>query len=425
MSGQLFARALEGASQRPGIASCGEPAPASVTLSSDHHLRRPYRSRCAGPRETPYPWEKWSADIQRERSTSAAYHEAVEYWHQDLSKTFEECLKVCLESRGLGCGGVEEGNCAKAAKSLDQRPGTASREEHKSAHMLPNPPQMPPPIELRIQQILRQHTSRPGSASPRHRSVIGQAPSPDELACQMQAADGGPCDGPSSASSWEHDWKSGACLWHTDERGEERQCEQEDNHHGWRWTTAWSSGWSDEPGSASSWEHNSKSQVGAWHADERQEERQRKQKGNRRSVGPPDGPGSASPVRQDSESMPCADRSGDRKACLQESMRKWAEQASMREDKALDIARKSKAKRQRAGGDSHRAWLDRKYLKRTLKRLRQQSSSTAPAPGTASARAASEQASRLSQTRASNIHPGSARIESKGAASARSFNKDV
>ena len=123
--------------------------------------------------------------------------------------------------------------------------------------------------------------------------------------------------------------------------------------------------------------------------------------------------------------MPCADRIGDRKACLQESMRKWAEQASMREDKALDIATKSKAKRQREGGDSHRAWLDQKYLKRTLKRSRQQSSSTAPAPGTASARAASEQASRLSQTRASNIHPGSARIESKGAASARSFNKDV
>ena len=51
--------------------------------------------------------------------------------------------------------------------------------------------------------------------------------------------------------------------------------------------------------------------------------------------------------------------------------------------------------------------------------------SAAPAPGTASARAASEQASRLSQTRASNTHPGSARLESKGAASARSFNKDV
>ena len=141
--------------------------------------------------------------------------------------------------------------------------------------------------------------------------------------------------------------------------------------------------------------------------------------------GPFDGPGSASSQGHDSESKVCPDRSDDRKASLQESMRKWAEQASMREDKALDIARKSKAKRQREGGDTHRAWLDQKYLKRTLKRLRQPSSSTAPAPGTASARAASEQPSRLCQTRASNTHPGSARLESKGAASARSFNKDV
>ena len=62
----------------------------------------------------------------------------------------------------------------------------------------------------------------------------------------------------------------------------------------------------------------------------------------------------------DCESKGCFDRSDDRKASLQEAMRKWAEQASMREDKAVDIARKSKAKRQREGGDAHRAWLDRK-----------------------------------------------------------------
>ena len=235
---------------------------------------------------------------------------------------------------------------------MDQRPGTASREEHKSAHMPPSPPQMPPPIALRIEKVLRQHTSRARSACPRQSSAIGQTP------C---------LDGP------------------------------------------------DEPGIASSWKHNSKSEVGVWHADEGQEERQRDS----------DGLGSAIAGGHDSESTVCPDRSGDRKACLQESMRKWAEQASMREDKALDIARKSKAKRQREGGDTHRAWLDQKYLKRTLKRLSQQSSSTASAPGTASARAASEQASRLSQTRASNTHPGSARLESKGAASARSFNKDV
>ena len=182
----------------------------------------------------------------------------------------------------------------------------------------------------------------------------------------------------------------------------------------------------DGPGSASSPKHDSESEIRAWDADERQEERQSEQKDNRHwASGPFDGPGSASSQGHDSESKVRPDPSGDRKASLQESMRKWAEQASMREDKALDIARKSKAKRQREGGDTHRAWLDQKYLKRTLKRLRQQSSSTAPAPGTASARAASEQPSTLCQTRASNTHPGSARLESKGAASARSFNKDV
>ena len=117
-------------------------------------------------------------------------------------------------------------------------------------------------------------------------------------------------------------------------------------------------------GTANSWKHNSKSEVGAWHADEGQEERQREQKGNshwqtdgqlaegcrwsRASTSdwasdPFDGPGSASSQGHDSESKVCPDRSDDRKASLQEAMRKWAEQASMREDKALDIARKSKS----------------------------------------------------------------------------------
>ena len=54
---------------------------------------------------------------------------------------------------------------------------------------------------------------------------------------------------------------------------------------------------------------------------------------------------------------------------LRDAMEKWAEQASMRENKALDIARKSKANQQREARDTHREWLDRKYLKRTLKRL--------------------------------------------------------
>ena len=54
---------------------------------------------------------------------------------------------------------------------------------------------------------------------------------------------------------------------------------------------------------------------------------------------------------------------------LRDAMERWAEQASIRENKALDIARKSKANQQRAARDTHREWLDRKYLKRTLKRL--------------------------------------------------------
>ena len=408
-----------GSRNAPGTASAPQiPLPAaSVTLSSDHHLRRPYRSRCAGPRETPYPWEKWSADIQRQRSTSAAYHEAVEYWHQDLSKTFEECFKVCLDSRGLGCGWVEEGNCAKGAKSLDQRPGTASREEHKSAHMLPSPPQMPPPIELRIEKVLRQHTSRARSACPRQSSAIGQAPSLD-----------GP-DEPGIASSWKHNSKPEVGVWHADEGQEERQREQKRNRHlqtdgqvaeGWRWSSAWTGAWAsspnDLPGSASSWDRDWKSGVCAWHTHEGREGRQREPEDNHHgwrwqtdgqvaeggrwsrastsdwASDPFDGPGSASSGGHDCESKVCFDRSDDRKASLQDAMRKWAEQASMREDKAVDIARKSKAKRQRESGDAHRAWLDRKYLKRALKRLRQPSSSTALAPGTASARAKAKKA---------------------------------
>ena len=54
---------------------------------------------------------------------------------------------------------------------------------------------------------------------------------------------------------------------------------------------------------------------------------------------------------------------------LRDAMEKWAEQASIRENKALDIARKSKANQQREARDTHREWLDRKYLKRTLKRV--------------------------------------------------------
>ena len=335
-----------------------------------------------------------------------------------------------------------------------EEPGSASsvahaRSSNDISHMLPSPPEIPPPIELRIENALRQTKTRPDSAGRRRSLVIGQAPSFDDeqgitnswkhnsmpgpaslgkradeeheerlrahegwrwssaraAAWASNSTDGpgsasswnrdwksgvgiwhaheeregrqreqevaegwhwssawaaawasSPTDGPGSASSWDRDWKSGGCVRHTYEGRETRQREQENNHHGWRWTADSSSGWHDEPGAASSWQHGSKSEVDAWHADEGQSF---------------EGPGSAS--------------SDDRKASLQEAMRKWAEQASLREDKALDIARKSKAKRQREGGDAHRAWLDKKYLKRVLKRLEKQSSSSALAPGSASA----------------------------------------
>ena len=54
---------------------------------------------------------------------------------------------------------------------------------------------------------------------------------------------------------------------------------------------------------------------------------------------------------------------------LRDAMEKWAEQASIRENKVLDIVRKANANQQREARDTHREWLDRKYLKRTLKRL--------------------------------------------------------
>ena len=327
---------------------------------------------------------RWHQQQQQQQDPDATDHSMHEFLAADDAHGVEDADEGGVLYRPASAHRPASGsldtmaNPARPGAGSANAPGTASARdlEQYTTHMLPSRPQMPPPIELRIEKILRQHTSQADSACRRHSSVIGLAPSLDEL------------DEPGSASSPRHD--------------------------------------SESKGTANSWQHDSKSEIRAWDVDERQEERQSEQKDNRHwASGPFDGPGSTSSQGQDSESKVCSDGSDDRKASLQESMRKWAEQASMREDKALDIARKSKAKRQREGGDTHRAWLDQKYLKRTLKRLRQQSSSTAPAPGTASARAASEQPSTLCQTRASNTHPGSARLESKGAASARSFNKDV
>ena len=159
-------------------------------------------------------------------------------------------------------------NAAGPGAGSANAPGTASARdlEPYTTHMLPSRPQMPPPIELRIEKILRQHTSQADSACRRHSSVIGLAPSLDEL------------DEPGSASSprhdfeskgiansWKHNSKSEVGAWHADEGHEERQREQKDNRHwqtdgqaaeGWRrsaaWTSDWASGPFDGPGSASS-----------------------------------------------------------------------------------------------------------------------------------------------------------------------------
>ena len=105
-------------------------------------------------------------------------------------------------------------NPARPGAGSANAPGTASARdlEQYTTHMLPSRPQMPPPIELRIEKILRQHTSQADSACRRHSSVIGLAPSLDEL------------DEPGSASSPRHDFES--------------------------------------KGTANSWKNNSKSEVG-------------------------------------------------------------------------------------------------------------------------------------------------------------------
>ena len=74
-------------------------------------------------------------------------------------------------------------NPARPGGGSANAPGTASARdlEQHTTHMLPSRPQMPPPIELRIENILRQHTSQADSACRRHSSVIGLAPSLDEL----------------------------------------------------------------------------------------------------------------------------------------------------------------------------------------------------------------------------------------------------
>ena len=69
-------------------------------------------------------------------------------------------------------------NPARPGAGSANAPGTASARdlEQYTTHMLPSPPQMPPPIELRVKAALQQHTARPGSARRRDHTAIGQHP---------------------------------------------------------------------------------------------------------------------------------------------------------------------------------------------------------------------------------------------------------
>ena len=348
-------------------------------------------------------------------------------------------------------------------------PGTASARdlEQYTTHMLPSPPQMRPPIELRVKAALQQHTARPGSARRCNHTAIGQHPivlnqgrqrahlSPDEprptppwrasaegqalpALNAWQANDGEEepnsagassrkkqgawqnAGGPGSASSMkrepiydketrtlyglnpmeldalkqrfsmraspqedslEQDDVPGQDGWRKDGWREDdwgRDGWREDtwdkdgwDNDGWREDGSGNDGWREDGSGNDDWgkdwredSENSWDNIGKTSRDMRKQEQPGEKEGasdwqKQRDWTNSDEPGSASSSTRASFKHPR----------LRDAMEKWAEQASMRENKALDIARKSKANQQRAARDTHREWLDRKYLKRTLKRL--------------------------------------------------------
>ena len=143
------------------------------------------------------------------------------------------------------------------------------------------------------------------------------------------------------------------------------------DNDGWREDGSGNDGWREDGSGDDDWgkdwredSENSWDNIGKTSRDMRKQEQPGDKEGasdwqKQRDWTNSDEPGSASSSTRASFKHPR----------LRDAMEKWAEQASMRENKALDIARKSKANQQRAARDTHREWLDRKYLKRTLKRL--------------------------------------------------------
>ena len=216
------------------------------------------------------------------------------------------------------------------------------RGHDESAQVLPSPPQMPPPIELRVRAALRQHMSRPGSASRRHHSAIGQMPLGTSRHTKRARLSADEARFPSSGNhvdGWrcKSDWPSGRGWRHTEQSGDGQGASD------WQEQCAWQN--ADGPGSASSRKHDWKSEVCALHTDEGQEDREREQE-------------VINNEHADREAV------GVKSLDLRDAIEQWIDQASMGEGKALDIARKPKAKQPREAGDSHGAWLDRKSLQR-------------------------------------------------------------
>ena len=337
-------------------------------------------------------------------------------------------------------------------------PGTASARdlEQYTTHMLPSPPQMRPPIELRVKAALQQHTARPGSARRRNHTAIGQHPivlnqsrqhahlSPDEprptppwrasaegqalpALNAWQANDGEEepnsagassrkkqgawqnAGGPGSASSMKREPiydKETRTLYGLNpmeldalkQRFSMRASPQEDGldpdaapeqddvpgqdgwrKDGWREDDWGRDGWREDTWDNDGWDKDGWREDGSgndgwredgsgdddWGKDWREDSENSWDKEGasdwqkQRDWTNSDEPGSAS----------FSARASFKHPRLRDAMEKWAEQASIRENKALDIARKSKANQQREARDTHREWLDRKYLKRTLKRL--------------------------------------------------------
>ena len=159
--------------------------------------------------------------------------------------------------------------------------------------------------------------------------------------------------------------------WRDDDWGRDGWREDTWDNDGWREDGSGKDGWREDGSGNDDWgkdwredSENSWDNIGKTSRDMRKQEQPGDKEGasdwqKQRDWTNSDEPGSAS----------SSARASFKRPGLRDAMEKWAEQASIRENKALDIARKAKANQQREARDTHREWLDRKYLKRTLKRL--------------------------------------------------------